>query len=92
MKKRNAVAQDLALTIKTFIAAGKHYGNGTCTMRAVGDQCGILNLGTVISRPGVSLGTICNVIDAVHAVVNDAKFSEAFAAEISNCFKSPFAK
>lgn len=76
--------------VKSFVSAGKHYGNGDCTMKSVGAACGIHNLGTVLTKPGISLATVCKVIAAVHTVVNDANFSARFSADLKEVFDSPF--
>lgn len=89
-KKQNETALELVHVVKTYIGAGKHYGNGECTMKGVGKICGVANLGTVLNRPGISLATVCKVIDAVHQVVNDASFSARFSQDLKKVFYSPF--
>lgn len=89
-KKKNETAIELVHVVKTCIGAGKHYGNGDCTMKGVGKLCGVANLGTVLNRQGISLATVCKVIDAVHEIVNDASFSARFTSDLKEVFKNPF--
>jgi hypothetical protein len=86
MKEENQTAGKVIQAIRNHISKGGHAGLGAANLLAVGEQAGIKNLGTVLKRPGISLVTICRVVNAIEVVapecaksLND-ELAEAFAS------------
>ncbi len=68
MKESNETAEKIIQAIRNHISKGGHAGLGAANLLAVGEKAGIKNLGTVLKRPGISLVTICRVVNAIKEV------------------------
>lgn len=64
----NKTAQIQAI-IKSHIAIGGKATSGAINLLKVGEAAGIANLGTIISRKGVSLNTVMKVVAALNTLL-----------------------
>lgn len=86
MKESNETAQKIIQAIQNHISKGGHAGHGAANLLAVGEKAGIKNLGTVLKRPGISLKTVCRVVDAI-TEINPA-CAESLNRELAEAFQS----
>ena len=82
----NQTAEKIIGVIKSHIAKGGHAGLGAANLLAVGEKAGIKNLGTVLKRKGISLVTVCRVVNAIKEVAPECapslnrELADVFAA------------
>lgn len=86
MKESNETAQKFIQAIQNHIVKGGHAGLGAANLLAVGEQAGIKNLGTVLRRPGISLNTVCRVIDSIKEV--NPACTKSLNRELAEAFAS----
>jgi len=86
MNKSNQTAENIIAVIKSHINQGAHSGFGSVNLLAVGEKAGIKNLGTVLRRKGISLVTVCRVVNALNELAPES--SEKLKREISEAFAS----
>lgn len=72
--------------IKSRIAIGGHSATGAPNLLKVGEAAGIKNVGTVISRPGISFAMLFRIIYAVESLLPETHRA-AFRNEISEALK-----
>lgn len=86
MNKSNQTAENIISVIKSHINQGAHSGLGSVNLLAVGERAGIKNLGTVLRRKGISLMTVCRVVNALNELAPES--AEKLKREISEAFAS----
>jgi hypothetical protein len=86
MKESNETAEKVIQAIRNHISKGGHAGLGAANLLAVGERAGIKNLGTVLKRPGISLNTVCRVVEAIKEINPECSGSLNF--ELSGAFAS----
>ena len=84
MKESNETAEKVIQAIRNHISKGGHAGLGAANLLAVGEKARIKNLGTVLKRPGISLVTVCRVVNAIKEV--DSECSESLNRELAEAF------
>ena len=86
MNTTNKTAENIIAVIKSHIEKGGHAGLGSVNLLAVGERAGIKNLGTVLRRKGISLVTVCRVVNALNELAPES--AEKLKLELSEAFAS----
>lgn len=85
MKESSETAEKVIQAIQNHITKGGHAGHGAANLLAVGGKAGIKNLGTVLKRKGISLNTVCRVVDSIKEINPDC--AESLNRELLEAFK-----
>ena len=86
MNTTNKTAENIISVIKSHIEKGGHAGLGSVNLLAVGEKAGIKNLGTVLRRKGISLVTVCRVVNSLNDIAPES--AEKLKLELSEAFVS----
>jgi ATP-dependent Clp protease ATP-binding subunit ClpA len=86
MKESSQTAKKVIQAINNHISKGGHSGLGVANLLSVGDKADIKNLGAVLKRPGISLNTVCRVVEAIKEI--NPESSESLNFELSEAFAS----
>lgn len=70
--------------VKSHIVRNQHPTAGQLSYLAVGEKCGIKNLGNVLGRKGIKLHTVCKVIHALKEINGTPEFSAQINKELAS--------